>query len=164
MSFAESPTLAADKLIRARIAAGESVLHLAFGEAGLPVVPEAARGLVDGGHVNAYGPVAGSAAARSAVAGYWNRRELPTQPDSVILAPGSKAILYALLIVISGDVILPRPSWVSYGAQALIAGHEVVWVPTPPGVGGIPDPGLLDTAILAAEARGRRVGRIRPGP
>jgi aspartate aminotransferase len=158
MSFAESPTLATDKLINARIAAGESVLHLAFGEAGLPVVAEAAQGLMDGAYVNGYGPVAGSAAARSAVAGYWNRRELPTQPDSVILAPGSKAILYALLMVISGDVILPQPSWVSYGAQALIAGHEVVWVPTPPEVGGIPDPGLLDAAIRSAQARGRRVG------
>lgn len=158
MSFAESPTLATDKRIRARIAAGESVLHLAFGEAGLPVIPEAAQGLVDGAHLNGYGPVAGSDEARAAVAGYWNRRQLPTQPDSVILAPGSKAILYALLRVISGDVILPQPSWVSYGAQALIAGHEVVWVPTPPEAGGIPDPVLLDAAILSVQARGRRVG------
>jgi aspartate aminotransferase len=158
MSFVESPTLATDKRIRARLAAGERVLHLAFGEAGLPVLPEAAQALTDGAHLNGYGPVAGSAPARSAVAGYWNRRNLPTEPESVILAPGSKAILYALLMVVSGDVILPQPSWVSYGAQALIAGHQVIWVPTLPEAGGIPDPELLEAAIVSAKAQGQRPG------
>jgi aspartate aminotransferase len=158
MSFSESPTLAADRQIKARIAAGERVLHLAFGEAGLPVIPEAAQALSEGAHLNSYGPVAGSATSRSAVAGYWSRRGLPTEPEAVLLAPGSKAILYALLMAIPGEVILPQPSWVSYGAQALIAGHRVIWVPTPPEAGGIPDPGLLKAAILAARAEGRRPG------
>ncbi len=158
MAFEESPTLAVDRQVRARIAAGEQVLHLAFGEAGLPVLPEAAAALASGAHLNSYGPVAGSAAARSAVAGYWSRRELPTDLDSVVLAPGSKALLYALLTVIPGDVILPQPCWVSYGAQAAIAGHRVIWVPTPQQVGGIPDPALLEAAILTAQTAGRRPG------
>ncbi|MGA8427895.1 MAG: aminotransferase class I/II-fold pyridoxal phosphate-dependent enzyme, partial [Candidatus Dormiibacterota bacterium] len=158
MSFVESPTLATDKRIRARIAAGERVLHLAFGEAGLPVLPDAAQALAAGAHLNSYGPVAGSEATRSAVAGYWNRRSLPTDPESVILAPGSKAILYALLMAVPGDVILPQPSWVSYGAQALIAGHQAIWVPTLPEAGGIPDPELLEATILSVQAEGRRPG------
>jgi hypothetical protein len=61
MAFEESPTLAVDRQVRARIAAGEQVLHLAFGEAGLPVLPEAAAALASGAHLNSYGPVAGSA-------------------------------------------------------------------------------------------------------
>jgi len=158
VTFLESPTLAVDQRVRARIAAGERVLHLAFGEAGLPVLPEAVEALASGAHLNSYGPVAGSLAARSAVAGYWNRRDLPTDPESVLLAPGSKAILFALLMVIAGDVVLPRPSWVSYGAQAAVAGHQVIWVPTPPQVGGIPDPDLLEAAIAGAQAQGRRPG------
>lgn len=158
MSFLESPTLAVDQRVRARIAAGERVLHLAFGEAGLPVLPGAADALAEGAHLNSYGPVPGSAAARSAVAGYWSRRDLPTEADSVILAPGSKAILYVLLMVITGDVILPKPSWVSYGAQAMITGHRVLWVPTPNQAGGIPDPDLLEAAIVAAQAEGRQPG------
>jgi aspartate aminotransferase len=158
MSFLESPTLATDRQIKARIAAGERVLHLAFGEAGLPVIPEAARALAEGAHLNSYGPVAGSVASRSSVAGYWNRRGLPTQPEAVILAPGSKAILYALLMTVSGDVILPKPSWVSYGAQARIAGRQVIWVATLPEAGGIPDPELLEAAIVSARAQGRRPG------
>jgi len=158
MSFLESPTLATDRQIKARIAAGERVLHLAFGEAGLPVIPEAAEALAAGAHLNSYGPVAGSAAARSAVAQYWARRGLPTEPEAMILAPGSKAILYALLMAIPGEVILPQPSWVSYGAQALIAGHQVTWVPTRPEAGGVPDPELLQAAILSAQAEGRRPG------
>jgi aspartate aminotransferase len=158
MSFLESPTLATDRRIKARIAAGERVLHLAFGEAGLPVIPEASRALAEGAHLNSYGPVSGAAEARSSVAGYWTRRGLATQLEAVLLAPGSKPILYALLMAIPGEVILPQPSWVSYGAQALIAGHEVIWVPTPQEVGGIPDPGLLEDAILTARAEGRTPG------
>lgn len=98
MTFLESPTLAVDRMVRARISAGEPVLHLAFGEAGLPVLPEAVTALTDGASCNGYGPVAGSASARSAVAGYWSRRGLPTEAEAVILAPGSKALLFALLM------------------------------------------------------------------
>jgi len=67
-AYLESPTLAVDRQVRARLAARERVLHLAFGEAELPVLPEAATALASGTHINSYGPVAGSAEARAAVA------------------------------------------------------------------------------------------------
>ena len=63
--------------------------------------------------------------SREAAAGYFERRGLPTGPEQVLLAPGSKALLYALLCVLPGDVVLPRPSWVSYAAQAALAGKRV---------------------------------------
>ncbi|MGC1193440.1 MAG: aminotransferase class I/II-fold pyridoxal phosphate-dependent enzyme [Candidatus Dormiibacterota bacterium] len=143
MAVLESPTLAVDRQVRARLATGERVLHLAFGEAGLPVLPEAAAALAGGAQINSYGPVEGSSDARAGLAGNWNRRDLPTSSDSVILAPESKAILYALLQVIPGDVLLPKPSWVSYGAQAAIAGRRAIWVSNPASVARIPDPNSL---------------------
>src|SRR5512132_4094404 len=95
-----SATLAANERVQARIAAGRPVLHLAFGEAGLPVLPSVAERLGAAASANAYGPVAGSLAVRAAAAGYYDRRGLPTSPDRVLLAPGSKALLYALLNVL----------------------------------------------------------------
>jgi len=75
-----SPTLAADQRMRERIAAGRPVIHLAFGEAGLPV-PESVREVLARASVqNSYGSVAGSAGARAAAAGYYTRRRVPMIP------------------------------------------------------------------------------------
>jgi aspartate aminotransferase len=59
-----SPTLATNERVQARIAAGAPVLHLAFGEAGLPVLPSVAVRLGAAAGANGYGPVAGSPAVR----------------------------------------------------------------------------------------------------
>jgi aspartate aminotransferase len=149
-----SATLAANERVQARIASGRPVLHLAFGEAGLPVLPNVAERLGAAAGANGYGPVAGSPAVRAAAAAYYERRGLPTSPDRVLLAPGSKALLYALLNVLPGDVILPRPSWVSYAAQAALAGKRVVGVPIARDAGGIPDPDALRAVLAAARADG----------
>ena len=45
-------------------------------------------------------------------------------PDQVVIAPGSKPLLFALLDILQGDVMLPRPSWVSYEPQVKHAGPE----------------------------------------
>ena len=88
------------------------------------------------------GPVAGSPRARTAAAGWFDRRRLSTDPDQVVIAPGSKALLWALLAVLPGDVVLPQPSWVSYAAQAALAGKRVWGVPiAADGPGGVPRSG-----------------------
>ena len=55
-----SATLATNERVQARLAAGVPVLHLAFGEAGLPVLPSVAERLGAAAGENSYGPVAGS--------------------------------------------------------------------------------------------------------
>ena len=149
-----SPTLATNEAVRLRQRRGENVVHLAFGEAGLPVHPLLRDALQQASGANSYGPVAGSAALRSSVAGYYSRRGLVTEPRQVVVAPGSKALLYALLLVLDGDLVLPRPSWVSYEPQARLAGKEVVRVDVPASAGGVPDP----QALLAEVARAREGG------
>lgn len=145
-----SPTLAADQRMRELIAAGRPVTHLAFGEAGLPV-PDSVREVLARASVqNAYGSVAGSAAARAAAAGYYTRRRVATEPDQIVFAPGSKPLLWALIETIGGDVILPRPSWVSYGAQAQIAGRRVWPVEIGASAGGVPEPAALRETLARA--------------
>jgi aspartate aminotransferase len=153
-----SATLAANERVQAKLAAGEDVLHLAFGEAGLPVLPAVAERLAEGAGRNGYGPVAGSAAAREAAAGYFARRGLPTDPAQIVFAPGSKPLLFALLQALPGDVVLPAPSWVSYAAQAAIAGNRVIGVPIGAEAGGVPDPAALPGALHAARGNGLQPG------
>jgi aspartate aminotransferase len=156
-----SATLAANEALDERRRRGERVLPLAFGEAGVPVAKVLRDALATASHLGGYGPVAGSAELRAAAAGYWARRGLPTQPSDVICGPGSKALLYGLLLSLpAGDVAIPRPSWVSYAAQAALTGVRPVYVPIAGGQGGVPDPGLLSAAATAARRAGRRIGAV----
>ena len=158
--FTVSATLAANEALAVRRRRGERVLPLAFGEAGLPVHPALKAALAEATGRNAYGPVAGLAALREAAAGYWDRRGLPTSPAAVVCGPGSKPLLYGVLLALGTDVAMARPSWVSYAAQAAMTGSRAHFVPTRPGEGGVPDPDLLHRAVLAARAGGRRVGSV----
>ncbi|MCC3762297.1 pyridoxal phosphate-dependent aminotransferase [Glycomyces sp. TRM65418] len=150
-----SATLAVNEAIAARRAAGQEVLALGFGEAGIPVHPLLSQRLAQAAPATAYGPVAGIAPAREAAAGYWTRRGLRTDAANVLLGPGSKPLLFALLHAAGGDVVLPKPAWVSYAAQSELLGREPIRVPVPPGEGGVPDAAAMDAAVREARAAGR---------
>jgi aspartate aminotransferase len=152
---AVSATLAANEALARKRHEGVPVLPLAFGEAGLPVHPALGRELAASVEHNAYGPVAGAAVLRTAAAGYWSRRGLPTDSGLMVCGPGSKALLFGLLLTLGGDVAMSRPSWVSYAAQAGLTGAGAVLVPTRPGEGGVPDPALLADEVVRARAEGR---------
>ncbi|GAA2839526.1 pyridoxal phosphate-dependent aminotransferase [Nonomuraea rubra] len=160
MTVTLSATLAANEDIERRRRAGERVLHLAFGEAGLPVHPALRDRLAAASERNGYGPVAGASGLRAAAAGYWTRRGLVTDPEQVVSGPGSKSLLYGLLLAIGGDIVLPMPSWVSYAAQADLVGSRPLLVPAPPGEGGVPDPDLVTAEVVRARAQGRTVSSI----
>jgi aspartate aminotransferase len=153
-----SATLAINERIEQRIRDGADVLHLAFGEAGLPLLPSIAEVLARAARKTGYGSVAGSPAARAAAAGWYERRGLPTRPEQILLAPGSKPLLAALLAVLPGDVVLPKPCWVSYAAHAALAGKRAIAVPIGRDAGGAPDPDALEDALAAARRDGAHPG------
>jgi aspartate aminotransferase len=155
-----SATLAANEVMATRRRAGQPVLPLAFGESGLPVHPRLRAELAGAAGLGAYGPVAGLPALRDAAAGYWSRRGTPTDADRVVAGPGSKALLFGLLLALGADVAMPRPSWVSYAAQARLTGFTPHLVRAAAGEGGICDPDALDDAVRAASAAGRRIGAV----
>jgi aspartate aminotransferase len=159
-----SPTLAANERVQAKLDAGDPVLHLAFGEAGLPVLPSVAERLAGAAGLNGYGSVAGSVAMRTAAAGYFDRRGVPTAPEQIVVGPGSKALLFGLLSVLPGDVVLPRPCWVSYAAQAALAGKRVIDVPIAAEAGGVPDPVALREALAGARPGGILVLTLPDNP
>ncbi|MFF4354904.1 pyridoxal phosphate-dependent aminotransferase [Streptomyces sp. NPDC001530] len=149
-----SPNLALDHLVAQRRAAGESIVHLGFGESRLPVFPPLVEQLVAGARRNGYGPVAGDLAVRESVAGYFARRGLPTDAEQIVVAPGSKPLLMALQAVVPGDTVIPCPAWNTYAPQAELAGKTVIRVPIPEDCGGVPDPAALRASIHTARASG----------
>jgi aspartate aminotransferase len=155
-----APNLALDQLVRARIAAGEPVLHLGFGESRIPVPSEVVERLTAGAKHTAYGPVAGELHVRLSAAGYFARRNLPTDPDQIVLAPGCKALLMALAALADGDVLLPGPCWVTYAAQARLFRRRLHHVPVPDDVGGVPEPDALRAIIRTIRGEGGKPGLL----
>lgn len=160
MTVTVSATLAVNEALNEKRRQGVRVLPLGFGEAGLPVHPTMREQLTAGNGSNSYGPVAGSAGLREAAAGYWERRGLPTDPSMVIAGPGSKPLLYSLLLELGGDTAIAAPSWVSYAAQSRMMGQHPVMVPTATGQGGVPQPDLLHAAVVDAREQGRTVNAV----
>ena len=152
--MAVSATLAINETISQRRRDGQRIVAMGFGEAGLPVHDELCIRLAAAAGDGGYGPVAGIEPLRLSAAGYFDRRGLATSADQVVSGPGTKPLLYALLHLVGGNVALPRPSWVSYAAQAALLHQVAAMVPTLPGQGGVPDPERLEQAAVEARAAG----------
>ncbi|MFC5180742.1 pyridoxal phosphate-dependent aminotransferase [Actinomadura harenae] len=149
-----APNLKFNQVVDRLNAAGADILNLAFGESRLPLMESLAELLSAAAYQTTYGPVAGTQAVRDAAAGYFGRRRLPTDPERVIVAPGSKPLLMAVQHAVPGDCILPQPCWNSYAPQARLAGKTPISVPITRRYGGVPDPLALRAAIRTARARG----------
>ncbi|MFC5184524.1 pyridoxal phosphate-dependent aminotransferase [Actinomadura harenae] len=149
-----SPNLELNQVVDRLNAAGADILNLAFGESRLPLMESLAELLSAAAYQTTYGPVAGTQAVRDAAAGYFGRRRLPTDPERVIVAPGSKPLLMAVQHAVPGDCILPQPCWNSYAPQVRFSGKTPIRVPIARGHGGVPDPDVLRDAIRSARARG----------
>jgi aspartate aminotransferase len=155
---ATAPNLALNEQLSHRPDPGHTLIHLGFGESRLPVHPALTQRLAAAATANSYGPVAGTSKVLTAAAGYFSRRRMSTTPDQVIVTPGSKAALFALIAALPGDVVLPQPSWVSYGAHALLTGRQVQRAPIPDSFGGVPDPEALEQALRQAHRNGQHPG------
>lgn len=150
-----SATLRMNEAVAARRAAGQRTIHLGFGEASFPLPALLREELARAATRTEYAPVLGIPALRAAIAAYLTRtRALTVSPAMVAVGPGSKPMLYAMLSVLAGDVLLPAPSWVSYGPQARLAGKRVFPVATDPADSHRLTRETLDAALYASRATG----------
>lgn len=151
-----SPTLASNEMVLQRRAEGKRVLHMGFGEAPFPVAPRLKEALKNAAHRKDYLPTSGLRELRAAVLEYYAQKT-GLNPDDfdVIIAPGSKLVLYALQMAIAGDLLMCVPSWVSYGPQAIMVKTNVIKVPMDLGGGAYYlDPSMLRARIKSARDQG----------
>src|SRR5215472_11348469 len=96
-----SATLAMNEAVAKRRAVGRETIHLGFGEAAFPLHPLLKTALAEAATRTGYAPVLGIPALRQAIAAYLTRaREMTCSADQVVVGPGSKPLLYALLQVL----------------------------------------------------------------
>jgi aspartate aminotransferase len=128
-----SATIAINDRVRELWDAGQNVYHLAFGESRFPVHPKIAAALGDNAHRRSYTRPLGIPELRQAIAKHYRARfELDVAPEQVVVGPGSKSLIFAALMALGEEVIIPQPSWVSYGPQAHILGKPITFIPTRP--------------------------------
>lgn len=119
-------------------AEGIDVISMSLGEPDFDTpenIRQAAQEAIDN-HWSHYGPVPGIPSLRAAIAAHQNRMEgntIPWKAEDVVVTVGAKlAIFNAIQTAINpGDeVIIPVPSWVSYGEMVKLAEGKVVPVKT----------------------------------
>lgn len=126
-----SATLRINELSNQLRAEGRDIIKLGLGQSPFPVPQSVVEALQASAHEKDYLPVRGLKPLREAVAGYIRRRQnIRCNWDDVLIGPGSKELLFILQMAFYGDLLIPRPSWVSYAPQARIIGRTVHWLPT----------------------------------
>lgn len=129
--FQLSPTLASNEMVKKRRASGEEVLHMGFGESPFPAAKRLEEALVNNVHFTNYTPTGGIAELQKTVLEYYaDKTGLNPDDYDVVVAPGSKLILYSVQMAVEGDLIMPVPSWVSYEPQAKLLQQNTIYVPT----------------------------------
>lgn len=97
----------------------------------LPVPQVLLKALQAHAMLNHYPQVQGMVETREAIARFYRTYyTLDFEADRLLITPGSKAAIYALLAVLEGPVLLPYSSWLSYAPQAQVLHKKVIWVPT----------------------------------
>ena len=130
-SVEESQTVQFTRLLQQLRRQGREVIDLAVGEPHLSTpaeVIEATKQALDDG-MTRYGTVSGLQELKSGLA-----RQFEGYDDgNIIISNGSKQCLFSIFQVICNpgdEVIIPRPYWVSFPQQVIIAGGKPVFVDT----------------------------------
>lgn len=126
-----SSTLAINEKSNAFLKECKNVYKLGLGQSPFPVPEQVVEALKKFAYKKDYLPVRGLNELRESVADF-NRRvnKINSNPEDIMIGPGSKELIFILQMVYYGDLIIPTPSWVSYSPQARIIGRNVHWVPT----------------------------------
>ena len=121
-----SPTLLINEKVKAMWQDGEDILHVAFGESRFPVHPDLSKALNDGMSNRSYLSSLGTDSLRTKIAEYYTKQlNIDIYYDQVIVGVGSKSLLYSIIQAIDGDILLPRPSWVSYSSIATMCNRSI---------------------------------------
>ena len=131
LNLKESATLSINMAVKRQRKEGREVFHFGFGQAPFPVPEIIQEALRSNTHHNSYLPTEGLPELREAVSGFYqNEFNLNFSPADVFIGPGSKELIFQTSYLLEGALLVPAPSWVSYGPQATIRGKRLFPITT----------------------------------
>lgn len=126
-----SSTLRMNELSQQLEKQGKTIYKLGFGQSPFPVPAAMVTALRQNAAEKSYLPVNGLPELREVIAKYYQRTQnLNYSAENILIAPGSKMLLYAVQLAYDTDLLLPAPSWVSYAPQSQIIGRQTHWLQT----------------------------------
>jgi len=126
-----SATLAINELVMKKRAIGQNILHLGFGESPFPVHLSVQEELKKNVDKKSYLPTQGIYPLREKVSAFYKYHfNLDYLPEQIIVGPGSKVLVFDLLLALEGPLFIPAPSWVSYQHQAKLMKKPVHYIRT----------------------------------
>lgn len=131
LSLKESATLAINLKALELRKQGKEIYHFGFGQSPFPVPHVIQDGLKRNVDKKDYLPTQGLPELCEAVATYYDR-EFGYRFDAqdVFVGPGSKELIFQTIYLMEGSLLVPAPSWVSYGPQAALRGKEIELIRT----------------------------------
>lgn len=131
LSLKESATLAINLKALELRRQGKHIVHFGFGQSPFPVPEVIQEALRKNAHKKDYLPTQGLPELCEAVSGFYKQEfGYGFKPEDVCVGPGSKELIFQLIYLMEGPLLVPVPSWVSYGPQAALRGKEIILMPT----------------------------------
>lgn len=131
-TVAESQTLLINTQSQHLLAENKQVIRFGFGQSPFLPPSRVLQALAQASPHKEYSSVQGDLELRTLLSQFHrNHNGLASSPDDILIAPGSKVLLYTILLAHqTADVLIPQPAWVSYAPQAQLAGHRQIPVAT----------------------------------
>ena len=128
----ESQTLLINTQSKILAAQNKKVIKFGFGQSPFLPPKDVLEALEKSVHHKEYSSVQGDLELRELMAEFHRKHNgLEVEPDNILVAPGSKILIYNVLLAFEkADVFIPAPAWVSYAPQAKLVGHNIIKVPT----------------------------------
>ncbi|HIO60342.1 MAG TPA: aminotransferase class I/II-fold pyridoxal phosphate-dependent enzyme [Deltaproteobacteria bacterium] len=127
----ESATLFINQLALNLRSEGRSICHLGFGESPFPVPEPMQAALRENSWRKQYISGCGLPELRQAIAGFFKSEfGYNYSFENIFIGPGSKELIFQLVYLLEGPLMVPAPSWVSYGPQAKIRSKIFIPIPT----------------------------------
>ena len=121
----ESSTLAINQKVKDLRSRGVDICHFGFGQSPFPVPEIVSKELALNSSKKEYLPTKGLLELRIMISKYLKRNfQTNFSSENILIGPGSKELLYQLLLLIKGTVIIPAPSWVSYRPQREVSANS----------------------------------------
>ena len=124
----KSETLLINELSKNKESNQEEIYKFGFGQSPFYPTQSIINELKEHSYRKDYTPVQGILELRQAVATFHQKfNKINIDPSQIIIAPGSKLILYMTMAAIKqADILLPNPCWVSYKPQAIHCHHNII--------------------------------------
>jgi len=127
LNLRESATLAINSKALSLRKEGKKIYHFGFGQSPFPVPENIQEALRRNTDKKDYLPTQGLPELLEAVSNFYrNKFGYDFSPKNICVGPGSKELIFQIIYLMEGPLLIPAPSWVSYGAQAALRGKEVV--------------------------------------